>query len=65
MSKHNDDFAVLWFWGVGVCLGLFFGCGISHDITKNGERANAINAGVARYEVDEKTGKTNFVYGVK
>lgn len=55
----------IWFGLLLIILMLFAGCNAGCEAGKRLERHRAIEAGVARFEVDEKTGETNFVYGIK
>jgi hypothetical protein len=54
---------------IAAILGLMFvgfvlGCAVGSVIGRDAERAAAIKAHMARWEVDRTTGETRFVYGV-
>jgi hypothetical protein len=47
---------------VGCFAGAFFGIGITHVVTFRDARQEAIEAGVAEWVVNPKTGETAFTY---
>ena len=43
--------------------GAVIGAAVGHGCTRAYERAQAVNAGVGRWEIDPQTGASRFVYG--
>jgi hypothetical protein len=59
----DDAFATIAAFLGLMFVGFVLGCAVGAVIGHDAERAAAIKAHAARWEVDAKTGETRFVYG--